>query len=185
MPSSCLLNEHTGWGVLVAASVLLKFLMRYLFPLLPNCPALFSLFGSFSSSSFYHALFIPSVKLPHHPYIMGTCLTCLRRGWPQPGPFIPDVQSTLQGSTPPLPPPGRCLLPRADMWHGVAVPPRSPPSDIMWLCPINPSSHEAEAFPLLSIPYCTVPYHTIHTTHHTTPYTRQLLRKFLLVRTNV
>lgn len=93
MPSSCLLSEHTGWGVLAAASVLVNFLMRHLFPVLPNCSALFSLFGSFSSSSFYHALFILSFKMPHHPYITRICLTCLRRGWPQFSPFITDAQS--------------------------------------------------------------------------------------------
>lgn len=92
MPSSCLLSEHTGWGVLAAASVLVNFLVRHLFPVLPNCPALFSLFGSFSSSSFYHALFILSFKLPHHPYIIRTCPICLRRGWPQFSPFISDIQ---------------------------------------------------------------------------------------------
>lgn len=124
VPSSCLVNEHTGWGVLAAASVLLNFLMRNLFPVFPNCPALFSPFGSFSSSSFHHAPFILSFKLPHHPFVQTrTCLTRLRTGWPQFSPFIRGILSLggVVGPTPLLTP-GQRLLPRAGMWHWCGIP---------------------------------------------------------------
>lgn len=93
MPSPCLVDEHSGWGVLAAASVLLNFLMRHLFPAFPNCPALFSL------HHFPQALFTVlcssflSFRLPHHPYITRTCLTRLTRGWPQFSPFIHNIPS--------------------------------------------------------------------------------------------
>lgn len=141
MPSSCLLNEHTGRGVLAAAPVLWNFLMRHLFPGLPNCPAWFSLFGSFSSSRFYHALSILSFKVPHQLYITRTRLTCLRTGRPQ---FSPDFQSgrCCGTSTSPNPQDG-VFCPELGCGTAVAVPPGP--------LRVTPC-HRAEPFPLPSPP---------------------------------
>lgn len=146
-PASATWSCEECHSLLAATLVLWNFLMRHLFPGLPNCPALFSLLGSFSSSSFYHALFVLSSChiIPTSP----------EPAWLVPGEGglslgLSALVFSLGGFV------GLTLLltptvSSAQSWDG-AVPPRPPQSDIVWLFPIKPMCHWAEAFPLLSIP---------------------------------
>lgn len=75
IPFSCLGNEHTGWSVLAALSVLLNFLMRHRFPAVSQPPSpVFTLWIIFFKKSFTALFVYPFFKAAGSPPLY----------WPEP-----------------------------------------------------------------------------------------------------